>query len=262
MIGASQAETFFTSDTRQQLSLHSSLPIWSAQMLTRDEQYALEEIALHVTPVGPHTDIVREGEGTDRLFIVTKGWACRYATTRNGGRLLSRLLVPGDIANLDSLLFDRLDYGVRTITQTTIVALPRKRVSMLAAKYSGIARALACLAFTENAIVSQRALSLGRRSATERIAHLLCELSVRFDAEIGGESSYAFPLTQEVIGDALGLTAIHVNRTMRVLQKDGLIALENRYITIPDIAALRQACGFNPSYLHMPPSADAQRTRV
>ena len=161
-------------------------------------------------------------------------------------------LLPGDVANLDALQFERLDYGVRTITQATIVALPCKQVSMLAAEYSGIARALARLGFIENAIVSQRALSLGRRSAAERIAHLLCELSVRLNAESGGESSYAFPLTQEVIGDALGLTAVHVNRTMRVLQKDGLIALEDRYITIPDAMRLRQVCGFDQSYLHMP----------
>ena len=258
MISCSQGDTCVVSVTRRSLSLLSGTRLLSFQSLTCDEQYALDEIALPPTSVGPHTDVVREGDASDRLLIITKGWACRYMTTRNGGRLLSSLLLPGDVANLDVLLFERLHYGVRTITEATIVVLPRKKMSMLAAEHPGIARALARLGFIENAVVSQQALSMGRRSATERIAHMLCELSARLDAESGGESSYAFPLTQEVIGDALGLTAVHVNRTMRTLQADGLITLVNRCITIPDAQRLRQLCGFDPSYLHMALPADAQ----
>jgi CRP-like cAMP-binding protein len=253
---ALQADTYAIFGTRRLLRLLSGTRC-SFQSLTLDEQYALDNITFSFTSVGPHTDVVREGEGSDRLMIITEGWASRYMTTTNGGRLLSSLLLPGDAANLNALLFERPHYGVRTITQATIVALPCKQMSMLAAEHPGIASALARLGFIENAIVSQQALSVGRRSATERIAQMLCELSTRLDAESGRESSYAFSFTQEVIGDVLGLTAVHVNRTMRALQADGLITLKNRWITIPDASRLRQLCGFDPSYLHMALLADA-----
>jgi CRP-like cAMP-binding protein len=139
------------------------------------------------------------------------------------------------------------------------VALSRDRALALLTQYPGIARAFMWLGLIENATLSKWTLSLGRRSAIERLAHLLCELSVRLGAESDEESSFAFPLTQEQIGDALGLTAVHVNRTMHQLRADGLIEIANRYLTIPNIAKLRQAGGFDPRYLHVAPSCLAQR---
>jgi CRP-like cAMP-binding protein len=200
---------------------------------------------------------VREGERAATLFVVTDGWAYRYTTTREGGRQLTALLVPGDVGNLDSLMFDRLDYGVRTSTRAEIVALPRDRALALSAQHPGIAHTFTWLALLESRVLSKWALSLGRRSAIERLAHLLCELSVRLDAETGDETSFPFPLTQEQIADALGLTSVHVNRTMQHLRNEGLIETANRAMTIPDVAKLRQVGGFDPRYLHIAPLADA-----
>jgi urease accessory protein UreF len=102
----------------------------------------------------------------------------------------------------------------------------------------------------ENAVQSQWALSLGRRSARERLAHLFCEMSVRLDAEDEGESSFAFPVTQEQVADALGLTAVHVNRTMQQLRAEGMVVTGSRTITLPDVQGLRRIAGFDPRYLH------------
>lgn len=219
--------------------------------LSREERRSLEGAASSPQSVNAHVDLVREGEHTNNLFLVIEGWACRYTTTREGGRQFSALLVPGDLCNLDSLLFDRLDCGVRTLTPATIVALPREQALALAAHHPGIARTFTWLAFIENAILGKLALALGRRSAKERLAHLLCELSARLDLNHGGKSNFDFPLTQEQIGDALGLTAVHVNRTMRVLSDEGLVAITNRTMTVPSVAQLRQIGGFDPSYLHV-----------
>ncbi len=232
--------------------------LWASRFLSRDEWDALEDAVVSTRSVNANTDLVREGARADTLFIVAEGWACRYTTTPEGARQLPALLVPGDVGNLDSLMFDRLDYGVRTLTQTTIVALPRDRALALAAQHPGIARTFTWLALVENVILSKWALSLGRRSAKERLAHLLCELSVRLDAEDGNESSFAFPLTQEQVADALGLTSVHVNRTMQQLRNDGVIATSNRTVTLPDVARLRQIGGFDPRYLHIDPPAETQ----
>lgn len=239
----------------------SGTRLWASAFLSREERCALEDAVSPARSVGHSIDLCREGDPTDTLFIVTDGWACRYATTREGGRQLPALLVPGDIANLDSLMFDRPDYGVRTITRARIVSLPRDRALALAERHAGIARAFTWLGLVDNAILSKWTLSLGRRSAIERLAHLLCELSVRLDPETGEEGRFALPLTQELIGDALGLTSVHVNRTMQQLRNDGLVEIANRTMTLRDMGRLRQLGGFDPRYLHIDPPAVAQSTQ-
>lgn len=225
--------------------------LWASSFLARDEQRALEEAVQSSRSVGAGIDLAREGERTDTLFIMVEGWACRYSTTSDGGRQFPALLVPGDVANLDSLLFDRLDYGVRTLTRATVLTLPRERVLALAAQHPGIARTFTWLALVENAILGKWALSLGRRSAKERLAHLLCELAVRIHGEDRVGKDFDFPLTQEQIADALGLTSVHVNRTMQQLRNDGLVETEGRKMTLLDLAALRRIGGFDPRYLHL-----------
>ncbi|WP_425228869.1 Crp/Fnr family transcriptional regulator [Sphingomonas sp.] len=251
MIGGTHPGTAVLTRTepRPQSSLRNTL--LTSGFLSREEQRALEDALSLARWVGPNIDLVREGEGADTLFIVAEGWAFRYTTTREGNRQLPALILPGDVGNLDSLMFDRLDYGVRTITPAKIVALPRDRALELSARHSGIARTFTWLGLLENVILSRWAQSLGRRSAAERLAHLLCELSVRLGADNEAQSSFAFPLTQEQIADVLGLTSVHVNRTMQYLRTGGLIQIANRILTIPDLAKLRQAAGFDPRYLHI-----------
>ena len=198
-------------------------------------------------------DLAREGDHTDTLFIITEGWACRYTTTREGGRQLPALLVPGDVCNLDSLMFERLDYGAQTLTGATITMLSRDRAAALVAQYSGIGRAFTWLAMVENTTLSKWAQSLGRRSARERLAHLFCELSVRLNAEQNGESRFDFPLTQELMADALGLTSVHVNRSMRQLRDEGLVEIKDRIMTLANVADLQTVGGFDQRYLHLDP---------
>jgi len=229
--------------------------------LSREERRSLEGAVSSPQSVKANVDLVREGEHRDNLFLVIEGWACRYTMTREGGRQISALLVPGDLCNLDSLLFDRPDCGVRTLTPATIVALPRDQALALATHHSGIARTFIWLAFIENAILGKLAVALGRRSAKGRLAHLLCELSERLDVRAEAKSRFDFPLTQEQIGDALGLTTVHVNRTMRILRDNGLVAITNRTMIIPSVAQLRRIGGFDPSYLHVE-QAEAQITAL
>lgn len=230
--------------------------LMASPLLSDAERQALGDAMLPAKAVKANIDLVREGERADSLYLVTEGWACRYATTEAGERQLPALLVPGDVANLDIVMFDRLDYGVRTLSATTIVALPRDRARALAEEHPGIARAFTWLAMVENTTLSAWALSLGRRSAMERLAHLLCELSVRLDAGDGEASSFPFPLTQEHLADALGLTSVHVNRTMQHLRGEGLIETAERTMTLPDVAQLRRLGGFNGRYLHAKASAE------
>jgi CRP-like cAMP-binding protein len=228
--------------------------LWTSGLLSPEELYVLENSLLPEKVHRPGSVLIREGEQEDTVSILLDGWACRFQTTRKGGRQLPALLVLGDIVNLDTLMFDRLDYGVQTLTQATTTGLPRSRAQALFAKHSGIARMFTWLAMVENTILSRWALCLGRRVAIERVAHLLCELSVRLAGEERQVSSFALPLTQEQLGDAVGLTSVHVNRMLQALRNDGLIQICNRHVTIPDMARLRRFSGFDPSYLHSAPA--------
>lgn len=135
--------------------------LW-APFLSARERAALDSLASSPRTIAPNTDIVREGAPTESLYVVLKGWACRYSTTRQGGRHLPALLVAGDIGNLDSLMFDRLNYGMRTFTQASVAVLPRERALALSVEHSGVARLFTRLALVENAMLTRSALSLGR----------------------------------------------------------------------------------------------------
>ena len=222
------------------------------------ERQALHAAALPERSGKANSDLLHEGDASDQLLILTEGWACRYKTTRDGSRQIVALLVPGDVVNLDVLMFGRLDYGVRALTNAKTIALPCDRVLALAEKHTGIAKTMTRFAMVENAILSQWALGLGRQSAMQRLAHLFCELAVRLSGhELA--SSFEMPLTQEQLADALGLTPVHVNRTMQQLRGMGLIVTSNRTLTLPDVPLLRKEGEFDPSYLHLAIGSDRMR---
>lgn len=221
-----------------------------SRLLSAEDRRALEQVATTPRSFKAGVDLVSEGVHTDLIFVVIEGWACRYKMTRDGARQITGLVVPGDVCNLDSFMRPQVNYGVRTLTAGNVIGLPRERVQALAAERPAITRAFTWFTIVENAVLSEWALSLGRQTARERLAHLLCELAVRLDGTHGDAPSYELPVTQEQLADALGLTSVHVNRTLQQLRADGLVAIEARRVTLPDVAALRRVGGFDGGYLH------------
>jgi len=222
--------------------------------LSSEERHALEGAALAIRSIAAGTDLMREGERIDLFYIVIEGWACRFKTTRDGSRQIVALLMPGDVANLDSFAFGRLDYGVRSLTAIKVATIARDRLSALSDQHAAIAKTLAWLAMVENATLGQWALCLGRQSARQRLAHLLCEISVRLSEDDAG-GSFELPLTQEQVADTLGLTSVHVNRTIQQLRAEGLIEARGRTMSIVDFEALCRIGEFDPAYLHADPTS-------
>lgn len=229
----------------------ASTRIGASVSLSGEEREALQGAALPLRSIRAGTLLVREGESADRLFLIVEGWACRFQNTRDGMRQILILAMPGDTANIDILTFEHPSYGVRALSHAKVLAIARDRALALAARYPGIARTFLFSALTDNAVLSQAMLRLGRFSARQRVAHLLCELSARFNNNDESETSFQLPLTQEQIGDALGLTPVHVNRTLQKLRTEGLIVTANRAVSIPDMERLRRVGEFDPAYLHM-----------
>lgn len=233
----------------------ATLPFVSAE-----ERRTLESCALSRRSMKTGAELVREGEPSDMLYILNDGWACQYLTTRDGRRQISMLLVPGDMCEAGMLTSPASQYSVRMLTPGTVMSLPRTRLQSLAATHKGIAGALAWLASLETSMLARRILCLGRLSARERLAHLLCETAVRVGLTAAkGEISFDLPLTQEHLADSLGLTPVHVNRTIQQLRAERLIETVRRRLTIHDVALLRQVGEFRPDYLGTSAPADRGR---
>ena len=214
------------------------------------ERAALLKVHLGQRSLEPGEELLAEGSVPDNLYFMSAGWADRFVTTGSGTRQIPTLLVPGDVCNLDNFLFPRADCGVRAATDTAVLCLPRPRALALAlaSEHPGVGRAFTWLALGENAVLTQWAVGLGRRSARQRLAHLLCELHTRTSSGPDG-GDFELPLTQEVIADTLGLTPVHINRTMHCLRADALVGTAGRKVTILDIQRLRALAEFDPSYL-------------
>lgn len=225
------------------------------RLLTRlddDDLAAIGGLAGETRQVRARADLVREGDRIDRLHVLLDGWACRVRLLPDGRRQITSLLIPGDLCDLDALHLRISDFGVTTLTPCVVAPLNGAALRELAAARPPIGEALSWLGAVENAMLAERNACLGRRSAREHLAHLLCELLVRLtvvgQATVNG---FTLPITQEEIGDVLGLTAVHVNRVLQGLRSEGLIEQQGRRLVIRDWTALRHAAAFRPDYLHL-----------
>lgn len=150
----------------------------------------------------------------------------------------------------DAVMFDHVNYGARALTRISVVQLPRKQVLSLADRYPAIGHGFIWLAMVEDALWSDRACSLDRRSAVERMAHLLCELSVRLGQDEADEACCNDkPLSQEKLADVLWLTSFYVKRILQSLRRDGIIVLERRTTAIAEVSRLHRCGGFDPGHL-------------
>lgn len=230
-------------------------------ILSTEDQRALAEIATDPKPYRANATLVAEGARADHVHLLTQGWACRYKTTPEGARQITGLAIPGDICNLDSFMLSELNVGLRTLTTAAVISLPRQRLQAITDERPNIMRAFAWFAIVENAILEEWAWSLGRQSARKRLARLMCELAERLRVVCGNQAQFDLPITQEQIADAIGLTGVHVNRTMQQLRAQGLIVVDGRQIAIPDWAELCREGAFDGQYLCAapPPVARADR---
>ena len=182
--------------------------------------------------------------------MLKEGWAACYKLLMDGRRQIINISIAGDFLALRSFLLRTADHSVSTITDTTLARFPQRRILELIDEVPRLGTAILWALSREEAIVVEHLVNVGRRSALERMAHLLMELDARLRlvGRIDG-GSYFMPLTQEDLGDALGLTAVHVNRVLRELRERGLATLSRRRIEIRDVEGLRDLAGFDPEYL-------------
>lgn len=227
------------------------------------ELVALERLCEHPRHIRARTNLTTLGDRAQRLHILLDGWACRFSLMSDGRRQITSLLIPGDVCDLDSIYFRDNDFAVATLTPCVVARVSIPAVRDLAARYQTIAAVLSWLGAVENAMLAERNAGLGRRSAREHLAHLICEMAIRLSiVGQGGPNGFTLPVTQEEIADTFGLTAVHVNRVLQTLRADGLIAQQGHSLVIRDWSALCRAAGFSTDYLHLEGMDDAGSTAL
>jgi CRP-like cAMP-binding protein len=197
-----------------------------------------------------HQRVLIAGDRCTCWYVNRDGWLFRYKILHSGARQILDFILPGEVFGLQACVFGSALYSVATITPTVVSAVPFEMTDALLSRDPKVAKVLLWSAVCESARLGEHVTDAGRRSAYERLAHFFLELFVRAKrAGLADDMSFHAPLTQQLIGDALGLTTIHVNRTLRLLREHDLIAIEDRRITLLDFAALSSACDFEQSYL-------------
>lgn len=220
--------------------------------LSSDDKAAIAKISKTSRVIAPRRDLIREGENPKYIHLMLDGWACRYKTLPDGRRQIVAFFVPGDFCDLNVYVLRHMDHSIGAITRLSVADISRDDMDRLTASFPRITQALWWEALVNAAIQREWTLNVGQRTAYERIGNLLVELYLRLKTVgLTQNGSCDFPLTQTDIADATGLTAVHVNRTLQELRRDGLVVLERRRLTIPDLERLKDAAMFNANYLHL-----------
>jgi len=201
--------------------------------------------------------IIRAREQVSHSMLLIDGWMGRVRDLANRDRQITELHISGDFADLHSFTLRWLDHSVVTFSPCKIALFPHEQLKRLTEEHPALMRALWFTTNLDAAIHREWVVSLGRRNAPERLSHMFCELHARLEVVgLVRQDSFAFPLTQEELGECAGLTGVHVNRTLQDVRGRGLIRLEHRKLSILDLPGLRQLAAFDPAYLHLEPKPD------
>ena len=220
--------------------------------LSQDDRTAIAKLSKVSRVVPPRRDLIREGEKPQYIHLMVDGWACRYKALPDGRRQIVAFFMPGDFCDLNVYILKQMDHSVGAITRLSVADISRDDMDGLTANRPRVTQALWWGELVNVSIQREWTLNVGQRTAYERIAHLLAELFIRLrSVGLTQGDSCDFPLTQTDIADATGLTAVHVNRTLQELRKDGLIVLERKHLQIPNLRKLMDVAMFNPNYLHL-----------
>ena len=219
--------------------------------LSPDDERAVHAVWRNAREVAARRTILSEGEQPDHVHIMVEGWAARSKTLPDGSRQITAFLLPGDICDLHVTILGEMDHDIVALTDAKVAYVSHRAMEDLPRDRPELGRALWWATLVDEAVLRSWIVNIGRRDAHSRIAHLFCELHARLMlVGLAGDACFHLPLTQEVLADAQGLTAVHVNRTLQTLRREGLIELSRQTLTIPDIGRLRMRAGFDPNYLH------------
>jgi CRP-like cAMP-binding protein len=209
--------------------------------------------------IGKGNYVVRSGDEPTRACLLISGYAFRHKLVGNGGRQILALHMSGDMVDLQNALLRTADHNVQALTRAEVAFIPTEAVKRLAFGRPSVGFALWYDTLVDASIQREWTANVGRRDARTRLSHLLCEFGLRLqDAGLAALCRYELPMSQEELADALGLTAVHVNRTLKALDREGLTDRKVRSVFIRDWERLARAGDFSTDYLHRGDREDSE----
>jgi CRP-like cAMP-binding protein len=220
--------------------------------LSAEEKSAVDACCGDVRYFAAGEDVISQGDRTGGVKLLLEGFACRYKVLEDGRRQVVAYFVPGDLCDLRVFILKRMDHSIGAVCASKVATISQENVLRLTHNYPSLTRALWWSTLVEEAIAREWIVNVGQRNALERMAHLFCELLYRFRAVgLNDGMSCTLPLTQVELAETLGLSSVHVNRTLQALRKRKLITLENGTLTIDNLDELKELSFFDPDYLHL-----------
>ncbi|GHB05628.1 Crp/Fnr family transcriptional regulator [Modicisalibacter luteus] len=219
--------------------------------LTDEEKRSIENAAIIRKNYRKGQDIISEGQRPDAVHLVEEGWACRYKSLGNGNNHIMAYLIPGDLCDVHVTILNEMDHSIRALTPLKVALLPAHKISYLMESNGRLARALFWSTLVDEATLREWLVNAGSRSADRRLAHVFCEMLLRSRiAGLTDNTSFDLPLSQLELANSMGMTHVHVNRTLQKLRSEALIAFSNKRMTILDWERLKVFAGFKSNYLH------------
>lgn len=243
-----------------QNSGEKALDLFLRRMLLRTELSPAERAAILSLPYREATieagrDIVRPGEHPDHACLVHEGLISRFDTMLDGRRQTVALYIPGDMCDLHSVPVPRTGWGMEALTTSRVAFVPHDKLRGLAQDLN-LALAFWRDTAVDASILAKWVSNLGRKSAPPRLAHLFCEIGVKMEQSgLGTRTEFRLPMTQSQLADVVGLTTVHLNRTLKALTAVG-VTFVRKTVRIADWHALVQMAEFDPAYLLLPPGKE------
>jgi CRP-like cAMP-binding protein len=211
--------------------------------LSDEEREVLKHAVAFTKVFAKGEDLVKEGDRPGESKLLLEGFAARYKILRNGKR---------QITDLHSFVIKRMDHSIGALTSCNVAFVPHDTIRAITETQPHLARLLWLHTAIDAAIHRQQIVTIGGDQALGRMAHLFCELFVRLRS-VGQTEDHGFnlPLTQSELGDTLGLSTVHVNRTIQELRAQGLITWRGDFVTIENWERLTEVADFDPSYLNL-----------
>ncbi|MDB5697251.1 MAG: Crp/Fnr family transcriptional regulator [Alphaproteobacteria bacterium] len=237
--------------------VHNGVALLARKLRARDsispeEEQVLRDAVVEVREVRAGKVLVRQGTPVNESTLLIEGIVCRYKDLASGERQIQELHVPGDFVDLHGFLLKRLDHNIASVSRALIALVPHDRLRRITEEHPHLSRMLWFSTMLDASVQRETILSVGRRTAFARIAHLMCELCLRLQVVgLSEDGRFAMPITQTDLADATGLTSVHVNRMLKQLRDQDMLTFRNGMAEIHDWERLARAAEFDPAYLHL-----------
>jgi CRP-like cAMP-binding protein len=226
------------------------LQLW--QTLDADDRAAVLALPHTVRVLRAQEFIVRQEDKPKHSCLLISGFAIRHKLAGSGAKQIFSIHMKGDVVDLHNSLLRVADHNVQALSRVEAAFIPVEAIREIAFRRPAVGKAMWYETLVDAAIFREWTLNVGRRDARTRMAHMLCEFALRMEvAGLGDQEGYELPMTQDQLADALSLTNVHVNRTLKVLREEGLIHQSKRSIRITDFERLAQVGDFDSQYLHL-----------